>query len=467
MSPTPHTRDDAIAAAHARFDSGRVFDELAARVRRQTVSTDPSLAAETEAYFRQDLGPAVEGMGFTWSRYDNPRSDAHPFFVAERMEADAAFTVLLYGHADVQPPQTEQWRDGLDPWVLTADGDRWYGRGSADNKAQHTINLAALDEVIRLAGRPLGYNVKILVESGEEAGSPGLSEFCAAHREELSADFFLASDGPRMSAESPTLFLGSRGTTLLRLEVNERDRSYHSGNWGGVLSNAGTVLASALASLVDQHGRILVDALRPTGIDSSVRAATAKLSVGTDPGDPALSEGWGEPGLTPAERLFAWNTLEILDFLCGDPHQPVGAIPAAAHADLQFRYVVGSVAAEDVAPAIRSHLHEAGLDHVTVVERGGMTATRLSPEDPWAQFAGASVASTIGREPSLMPNLAGTIPNGAFADVLGLPTVWIPHSYPGCAQHAPNEHVLGPLTREAMGIMAGLYWDLRSYRPNE
>jgi acetylornithine deacetylase/succinyl-diaminopimelate desuccinylase-like protein len=249
--------------------------------------------------------------------------------------------------------------------------------------------------------------------------------------------------------------------------VNERDRSYHSGNWGGVLSNAGTVLASALASLVDQHGRILVDALRPTGIDSSVRAATAKLSVGTDPGDPALSEGWGEPGLTPAERLFAWNTLEILDFLCGDPHQPVGAIPAAAHADLQFRYVVGSVAAEDVAPAIRSHLHEAGLDHVTVVERGGMTATRLSPEDPWAQFAGASVASTIGREPSLMPNLAGTIPNGAFADVLGLPTVWIPHSYPGCAQHAPNEHVLGPLTREAMGIMAGLYWDLRSYRPNE
>ena len=465
MTISAPTRSDAVAAAHGRFDSGQLFEELAARVQRRTVSTDPSLAEETEEYFRADLGPAVQAMGFTWNRYDNPASSTHPFFVAERIEEDAAFTVLMYGHADVQPPQTGQWRDGLDPWTLTVDGDRWYGRGSADNKAQHTINLAALDEVIRLSGGTLGYSVKLLVESGEEAGSPGLSQFCADHREELAADVFLASDGPRMSAETPTVFLGSRGTTLIRLEVDERDRAHHSGNWGGVLSNAGTILAHALASLVDARGRVLVDALRPAGIDDAVRRATSTLRVGSDPGDPALTEGWGEPGLSPAERLFAWNTLEILDFLCGDPHQPVGAIPGTAHADLQFRYVVGSTDAEAVVPAIRAHLQAAGLDQVTVVDRGGMTATRLSPEDPWAQFALASLEETTGKAPALVPNLAGTIPNGAFADVLGLPTVWVPHSYPGCAQHAPNEHVLASLTREAMGIMAGLLWDLRSHRP--
>lgn len=459
------TRDDAIAAAHSRFDSGRLLEELTARVGMQTVSTDPTLAQETERYFRLDLGPTVEGMGFTWQRFDNPCSDAHPFFVAERIEADAAFTILLYGHADVQPPQTDQWRDGLDPWHLTVEGERWYGRGTADNKAQHTINLASLDEVISVTGGNLGYNVKLLIESGEEAGSPGLSQFCSEHQDALSSDVFLASDGPRMSADSPTMFLGSRGTSLLRLEVSERDRSYHSGNWGGVLSNAGTVLANALAALVDQRGRILVDALRPTDIAPAIRSATDRLSVGTDQGDPPLSESWGEPGLTPAERLFAWNTLEILDFFCGDPHQPVGAIPASAHADLQFRYVVGSTTADAVAPAIRAHLHQSGIDRVTVTERGGMSATRLNPEHPWAQFVSASLTSTIGQSPSLLPNLAGTIPNGAFADVLGLPTVWIPHSYPGCAQHAPNEHVLAPLTREAMGIMAGLFWDLRFFRP--
>jgi hypothetical protein len=44
--------------------------------------------------------------------------------------------------------------------------------------------------------------------------------------------------------------------------------------------------------------------------------------------------------------------------------------------------------------------------------------------------------------------------------VLGLPTVWVPHSYPGCSQHAPNEHLPGMLLREALCVMTGLYWDL-------
>jgi len=44
--------------------------------------------------------------------------------------------------------------------------------------------------------------------------------------------------------------------------------------------------------------------------------------------------------------------------------------------------------------------------------------------------------------------------------VLGLPTVWVPHSYPGCSQHAPNEHLPSALLREALQVMTGLYWDL-------
>jgi len=43
--------------------------------------------------------------------------------------------------------------------------------------------------------------------------------------------------------------------------------------------------------------------------------------------------------------------------------------------------------------------------------------------------------------------------------VLGLRTVWIPHSYAGCSQHAPDEHLLAPIAREGLGAMAGLFWD--------
>ena len=55
------------------------------------------------------------------------------------------------------------------------EGDRWYGRGTADNKGQHSINLAALGAVIQARDGKLGFNAKVLVEMAEETGSPGLA----------------------------------------------------------------------------------------------------------------------------------------------------------------------------------------------------------------------------------------------------------------------------------------------------
>jgi hypothetical protein len=72
-----------------------------------------------------------------------------------------------------------------------------------------------------------------------------------------------------------------------------------------------------------------------------------------------------------------------------------------------------------------------------------------------------SLARTVGREATILPNIGGSLPNDIFADVLHLKTIWVPHSYAGCSQHAPNEHLLAPIAREGLGLMAGLFWDLR------
>jgi hypothetical protein len=89
-----------------------------------------------------------------------------------------------------------------------------------------------------------------------------------------------------------------------------------------------------------------------------------------------------------------------------------------------------------------------------------MPATRLAPDHPWVEWTLRSIARTTGKDAVVLPNLGGTLPNDVFADILDLPTVWIPHSYPGCSQHAPNEHLLAPVVREALEIMTGLFWDL-------
>jgi hypothetical protein len=76
------------------------------------------------------------------------------------------------------------------------------------------------------------------------------------------------------------------------------------------------------------------------------------------------------------------------------------------------------------------------------------------------RWAVKSIESTSACDVAVLPNLGGSLPNDVFAEVLGLPTIWVPHSYAGCSQHAPDEHVLAPVCRDALRIMAGLWWDL-------
>jgi acetylornithine deacetylase/succinyl-diaminopimelate desuccinylase-like protein len=453
------SRAAAIAAATAWFDAGALLAELRRRVAFRTESQDPTRAATLASYLNEDIGPCVERCGFAWSTWPNPVSGAPPLLFAERREDDALPTVLIYGHGDVVAGHDEQWDDGRSPWEVSIGNGKWYGRGTADNKGQHTINLAALAQVIASRGR-LGFNAKLLLEMGEEIGSPGLHLICERRAESLSADVLIASDGPRLNAASPTIFLGSRGVFNFDLTVSLRGGAHHSGNWGGLLANPGTILANAIAALVDARGRILVDALRPGPIPASVRIALERVEPG-EPGGPAIDPDWGEPALTPAERVFAWNALEVLAFRTGNPDRPVNAIPPRASAHLQLRFVAGCDWRAFV-PAIRAHLDARGMTMVDVRQAttDPMEATRLDPADPWVRWASESIAATVGTPPVILPNLGGALPNDCFADVLGLPTIWVPHSYPACSQHAPNEHMLSAVAREGLQIMTGLFWDL-------
>ena len=72
----------------------------------------------------------------------------------------------------------------------------------------------------------------------------------------------------------------------------------------------------------------------------------------------------------------------------------------------------------------------------------------------------SSIENTTGKQVTVLPNLAGSLPNDVFADILGLPTIWVPHSYPACNQHAPNEHMLKSVAAEGLQMMAGIFWDL-------
>jgi acetylornithine deacetylase/succinyl-diaminopimelate desuccinylase-like protein len=461
---TDRSRDAALQAAAAYVRDGGFEAELARRVAIPTESQKGADALPAlQRYLDTEMIPGFQAMGFDCRVFENPVAGMGPVLLASRIEDPARPTVLGYGHGDVIRGQDERWTKGQGPWTLARDGDRLYGRGTADNKGQHTINMAALRTVLETRGQ-LGFNAKVMIEMGEEAGSRGLRELLSGHPEAFAADVFIGSDGPRVAADQPTMTLGARGVQNFDLVCDLRAGAHHSGNWGGLLANPAVILAHAIASITDRNGAIRIPEWLPPPSSPAVREVLAALDVAPGGGGVEIDPDWGEPGLSPAERVYASSSFNVLAMTAGTPDSPVNAIPPSARAHCQLRYFQG-VDDADVVPALQRHLQREGFERVAVepppaANAGGFPAARTEPDHPWALWVRESLARTLGAAPAVLPSMGGSIGNDLFTDLLGLPAVWLPHSYPACSQHAPDEHLLLSVADSAMRLMAGLYWDL-------
>ena len=461
------TRVGTVTRAEAYVSDGAYEADLARRVAIRTESQkfpDSAALAECHRYLQAEMTPAFAALGFSTRIFDNPFAGQGPVLLATRIEDPRLPTVLGYGHGDVIRGLEDLWTKGKGPWLVARDADRLYGRGTADNKGQHTLNIAALRAVIEERGGRLGFNAKFMIEMGEEAGSKGLKELVRANRDAFSADVLIASDGPRVRPDRPTMSLGCRGAVNFDLVVDLREGGHHSGNWGGLIANPGFLLAHALASIVGPNGELRVADLKAPPMSPAVREALADIDIDGGDGGPAVDAWWGEPELTPAERVHGANTFNILAFSCGTPGRPVNAIPPKAVANCQLRFIAGTDV-DGIVPTLERHLRSHGHEHVQVlpppaVNDGMFAATRTEPDHPWAQFVARSLQRSSNAKPAVVPSMGGSICNDIFTDDLGLPTIWIPHSYVSCSQHAPDEHILMSLSRNAIGLMAGLYWDI-------
>ncbi len=175
---------------------------------------------------------------------------------------------------------------------------------------------------------------------------------------------------------------------------------------------------------------------------------------------PNIDPEWGEPGLTAAEKIYGWNSFIVLSMLSGRPENPVNAVAPNARAHCQIRYTVDSDPA-GFEPALRRHLDASGLAMVRIENAGiRMPASRTDPGHPWVRWAVSSMERSLNKRVQVIPNSSGGLPGDVFVDYLGVPLVWIPHSYNGCKQHGPDEHLLLAPARQGLAAYAGIWWDL-------
>ncbi|HEY4253694.1 MAG TPA: M20 family metallopeptidase [Roseomonas sp.] len=454
------TRQGAIDRAATFFDEGHFKALLTDLVAYPSTSQEEGAETALAEYLGEGIAPWAQRLGFETTIHPNPLPGFGPILTGIRVEDPSFKTVILYGHGDTVRGLEDQWRAGLKPWALTEEGDRWYGRGTADNKGQHALNMAALEAVIAERGGKLGFNVKLVIETAEERGSKGLKEFVAQNKALLAADVLIASDGPRVEPAMPTIATGTRGTFHFDLVVKFRDGGVHSGHWGGLTRDPAVILAHAIATMMDRNGKVLVRGILPPNLPNSVRTVLDGCPVGGGADAATIDAGWGEPGLSSAEKIYGWNSLIVLAMISGRPENPVNAVAPDARAHCQIRYTVDSDPAGFTA-AIRAHLDAAGFPEVEIGHSFvRMPASRTDPDHPWVRWAQASMQKTLGKPVQIIPNSSGGLPGDVFIDHLGVPLVWVPHSYNGCKQHGPDEHLLVAPAREGLLAFAGMWWDL-------
>ncbi len=167
-----------------------------------------------------------------------------------------------------------------------------------------------------------------------------------------------------------------------------------------------------------------------------------------------------DSALARAKALFDAEFRDRLAALVAIPENPVNAVAPNARARCHIRYTVDTDPTTFEA-ALRRHLDTHGFAAVRIENAGvGMVASRTDPAHPWVRWSVASMERSLGKRVQVIPNASGGLPGDVFVDHLGVPLVWVPHSYNGCKQHGPDEHFLPEIGREGIVAFAGLCWDL-------
>ena len=156
--------------------------------------------------------------------------------------------ILLLAHTDVVEAKREDW--SIDPFTFTEKDGYFYGRGTADDKAQAAVWIANLIRYKREDYKP-DRDIIVALTADEEGGGPynGVDWLLKNHRELIDAEFCLNEggkgqliNGKRIANE---LQAAEKWYLDLRLEV--RNKGGHSSR--PVPDNAIYHLAGALVRL--------------------------------------------------------------------------------------------------------------------------------------------------------------------------------------------------------------------------
>jgi acetylornithine deacetylase/succinyl-diaminopimelate desuccinylase-like protein len=425
---------------HINVNRDRYVDELKEYLAIPSISALPQHKGDVRACAEWTANE-MRRIGLQNVRLEE--TPGHPIVYGEWVGAEAAPTILFYGHYDVQPVDpVNLWTSP--PFEATVRDGEIYARGAADDKGQVFMHFKAIEAHIKEQGR-LPVNMKVLLEGEEEVGSANLDTFISGHKDLLEADVVVISDSPMFDRGIPSICYGLRGLAYYQIDLRGTKSDLHSGSFGGAVANPAMVLAQILAQMKDKSGRIKIPgfyddvvALRPEEREEFAKLPFNERKYRQDLGAPRL---FGETGYSTLERIWARPTFEVNGLLAGFTGEGAKTvISAVAMAKVSMRLVpnqdpkkIGDLF-EDYVRKVAPKTVEVSLTRM----HGGkpwMTAF----DNPYVQAAGRAIEKGFGQTP-VFNREGGSIPVVAtFQEELGLPCVLFGVGLPDENAHAPDE----------------------------
>jgi len=440
------------------------------------------LSLPNDANYPDDILRLIDWMEIAFRERDfstqRIATAGSPLLFAERRVSNNAKTVLIYLQADGQPVDPSAWfqedpytpvlkeRDLSGGWtqvpweVLESSFNpnwRVFARSASDSKGPMSQFLVAM-ELLDQAGVPPTFNIKVIVDTEEELGSPNLPDAVVANRDLLAADMLLIFDGPPHATNQPTVSFGARGIVTVTLTTHGPKFPQHSGHYGNFIPNPAFHMSRILSSMKSADGRVVLpgfydginisdqDRVALEAVpDNERQILTAAGLIKADAVAPTLQEALQYPSLNIRGMSSGW---------VGDEARTI--IPSTATAEIDIRLVKESDHLR-LLRLVRSHIEELGyhvIDHtpsdqerleyadiVTFSYDFSYAAYRSDMDAPPGMLARAGMRHLYGEDPILIRTMGGSVPISPFVETLGIPAATVPTVNIDNNQHSPNENL--------------------------
>ena len=402
-----------------------------------TISADPTkkIAIHEGAKLAADTIRAFKGSATILE------TDGNPIIHGAWGQNPAWPTVTVYNHLDVQPAskETEPWE--TEPFVFTKKGDRYYGRGSTDDKGPA---LTALYGIKAATEAKLPVNLRVLWEFEEEIGSPSFQKGISAAAAQLATDSVIVSDTIWIARGKPAAPAGLRGLQGFTFSLETGTTDQHSGVTGGAARNPISELVKLVSECFDgQTGRVKIpgfydDVIPPTKAELADFARSG-FTVKGFMGDHLFKAIRTKDALDVMKRIWAMPTFELHGVVGGYTGPGIKTvIPPRAEFKVSCRLVPKQNGAK-IAKLVTKFVKSKNPDVKVTLEN------RLDPYQgittgPLADAVRSSVKFAFGCEPVFVRE-GGSI--GAvltMEQVFKAPVLFLGLSLPEHGYHAPNEN---------------------------